>query len=111
MDAKRGVRMTKGDLSAGSIPHLPRGVRVHHDTIRNTHVLLAPERAFDLDDVALEVLRLVDGQRSIREIANDLAARYDANRDVIEADIIEMLNGLASKRIIGLFPIQPGHKL
>jgi pyrroloquinoline quinone biosynthesis protein D len=81
-------------LSAGSVPHLPRGVRVHHDTIRNTHLLLAPERAFDLDEIALEVLRLVDGQRSIRE-------------EVIEADVIEMLNGLANRRIVGANPVGP----
>jgi pyrroloquinoline quinone biosynthesis protein D len=94
-------------LSAGSVPHLPRGVRVHHDTIRNTHVLLAPERAFDLDEIALEVLRLVDGQRSISEIASHLAARYDADREVIEADVIEMLNGLANRRIVGANPVGP----
>lgn len=94
-------------LSAGSIPHLPRGVRVHHDTIRNTHVLLAPERAFDLDAIALEVLKLVDGRRSIREIASNLATRYDADRAMIEADVIDMLNGLANRRIIGATPLKP----
>ncbi|MXQ12070.1 pyrroloquinoline quinone biosynthesis peptide chaperone PqqD [Microvirga makkahensis] len=93
-------------LSAGSIPHLPRGVRLHHDMIRNTHVLLAPERAFDLDTVALEVLMLVDGRRSIREIASDLAARYDADRSVIEADVIDMLNSLVDRRILGA--LSPG---
>jgi coenzyme PQQ biosynthesis protein PqqD len=93
-------------LGAGSVPHLPRGVRVHHDTIRNTHVLLAPERAFDLDAIALEVLRLVDGRRSIREITNNLAARYDADRAVVEADVIEMLNDLAERRILGV--LSPG---
>lgn len=97
-------------LSAGSVPHLPRGVRVHHDAVRNTHVLLAPERAFDLDDIALEVLRLVDGRRSIRDIASDLAVRYDAKPDVIEADVIDMLNGLASKRIVGVTPLNPERK-
>jgi coenzyme PQQ biosynthesis protein PqqD len=94
-------------LSAGSIPHLPRGVRVHHDTIRNTHVLLAPERAFDLDAIALEVLKLVDGRRSIREIASNLATRYDADCAMIEADVIDMLNGLANRRIIGATPLKP----
>lgn len=97
-------------LSAGSVPHLPRGVRLHHDRIRNTHVLLAPERAFDLDDIALEVLRLVDGQRSIREIAGALAARYDAEQGVIEADVIDMLNGLANRRIVGATPLEPDRK-
>lgn len=93
--------MMASGLSTGSIPHLPRGVRVHHDRIRNTHVLLAPERAFDLDAVALEVLRLVDGRRSIREIAGDLATRFEGDRSVIEADVIDMLNGLLNRRILG----------
>ncbi len=74
---------------------------MHHDRIRNTHVLLAPERAFDLDGPALEVLRLVDGRRSIREIADDLAARFDADRAVIESDVIEMLTGLLNRRVLG----------
>ena len=98
------------ELSAGSVPHLPRGVRVHYDTIRNTHVLLAPERAFDLDDIALEVLKLVDGRRSIREIASNLAARYDADQDLIEADVIDMLNGLANRRIVGATPLELDRK-
>jgi pyrroloquinoline quinone biosynthesis protein D len=98
------------ELSAGSVPHLPRGVRVHHDTIRNTHVLLAPERAFDLDDIALEVLKLVDGRRNIREIASNLAARYDADQDLIEADVIDMLNGLANRRIVGAAPLEQDRK-
>lgn len=93
--------MMASGLSTGSIPCLPRGVRVHHDRIRNTHVLLAPERAFDLDAIALEVLKLVDGRRSIREIAGDLAARFDGDPAEIEADVIEMLNGLLSRRILG----------
>ncbi len=88
-------------FSPGSIPQLPRGVRLHHDTIRNTHVLLAPERAFDLDPIALEILNLVDGRRSIREIASNLATRYDADCAVIQADVIEMLNNLSEKRIVG----------
>ncbi len=93
--------MMAAGLSAESIPCLPRGVRLHHDRIRSTHVLLAPERAFDLDATALEVLRLIDGRRSIREIADDLAARFDGDRTVIEADVIDMLNGLLNRRILG----------
>ena len=101
--------MTIG-LSPGSIPHLPRGVRVHHDRIRKAYVLLAPERAFDLDTHALEVLRLVDGRRSIHEIASDLAARFDADRAVIEADVIEMLNGLLNRRILGATNLESDQK-
>jgi len=87
-------------LSAGSVPHLPRGVRLHHDTIRNTHVLLAPERAFDLDTIAVEVLKLVDGKRDVSAIIDLLAERFEAERTVIEADVMDMLTGLLNKRIL-----------
>jgi pyrroloquinoline quinone biosynthesis protein D len=62
--------------------------------------VLAPERAFVPDDVALEVLKLVDGARSVRDIAEALAARFDAPREVIEADITEMLRDLAERGVL-----------
>jgi pyrroloquinoline quinone biosynthesis protein D len=110
MEAGCGGDMMAIGLSSGSIPHLPRGVRMHHDRIRNAHVLLAPERAFDLDALALEVLRLVDGRRSIHEIASDLATRFDGDRAVIEADVIEMLNGLLNRRILEATDPEPEQK-
>jgi pyrroloquinoline quinone biosynthesis protein D len=70
------------------------------DAVRNAHVLLAPERAFDLDEIATEVLKLVDGQRSVGAIVNELAIRFDADRKVIEADVIEMLADLMNKRVL-----------
>ncbi len=63
-------------------------------------MLLAPERAFDLDAVAAEVLGLVDGTRSVAQIVNALAAKYDEDRAVIEGDIIAMLDDLANKRVL-----------
>ncbi len=70
------------------------------DAVRNAHVLLAPERAFDLDETAATVLELVDGRRSIGSIVDALAARFDADRAVIEADVLEMLSELVGKRIV-----------
>jgi hypothetical protein len=46
------------------------------------------------------VLELVDGERSIAAIVDALAARYDADRAEIEADILAMLGELAAKRVI-----------
>ena len=48
-------------VSGTSIPKLPRGVRLHFDQVREAHVLLAPERAFNVDGNAVAVLQLVDG--------------------------------------------------
>lgn len=87
-------------LKPSDIPRLPRGVRMRFDEVRNAHVLLAPERAFDLDETAATVLELVDGQRSIDSIVSLLAAQFDADKDMIEADVIEMLSDLAAKRVV-----------
>jgi coenzyme PQQ biosynthesis protein PqqD len=87
-------------LTAADIPRLPRGVRMRFDTVRNAHLLLAPERAFNLDATAAAVLNLVDGQRSVAMIIDELAAQFEADRAVIEADVIEMLADLVGKRVL-----------
>ncbi len=87
-------------LVAGDVPRLPRGVRMRFDQARDKHVLLAPERTFDLDDNAVAVLSLVDGQRSVTRIAEQLAETYAADAKVIETDILVMLNDLAEKRVL-----------
>ena len=87
-------------LTPEDVPRLPRGVRMRFDAVRNAHVLLAPERAFDLDETAAMVLALVDGNLSIKAIADELAAKFDADRAVIEADVLEMLTELVGKRIV-----------
>jgi coenzyme PQQ biosynthesis protein PqqD len=87
-------------LQLSDVPRLPRGVRLRFDEVRQAHVLLAPERAFDLDAVAAEVLGLVDGTRSVDAIVAELAAKYDEDRAVIEGDVIAMLDDLARKRVL-----------
>ena len=87
-------------LTASSVPRLPRGVRMRFDSVRQSQILLAPERTFDLDEIAIAVLNLVDGQRTIGEIAVELATRYNADKAEVEADILPMLSDLASKRVL-----------
>ena len=89
-----------GRIEAGHVPRLPRGVRMRFDETRQKHVLLAPERTFDLDDNAVAVLSLVDGQRTVADIAVTLGQTYAADPKVIEADILVMLNDLATKRVL-----------
>jgi pyrroloquinoline quinone biosynthesis protein D len=54
------------------------------------------------DAHALEVLKLVDGKRTIGDIVDDLAARYHAARDIIAADVATLLQDLAVKGAIRL---------
>ena len=88
------------DVTGASVPRLPRGVRLHFDQVRNAYVLLAPERAFNVDGQAVAVLQLVDGQRSIGAIAGDLATRYNADPVVIERDVATMIGDLIAKRVV-----------
>jgi pyrroloquinoline quinone biosynthesis protein D len=87
-------------LAVTDVPRLPRGVRLRFDGARDAHVLLAPERAFDLDPIAASVLELVDGERSVGAIVDALAERFGEERGVIEGDVIAMLDDLVTKRVV-----------
>ncbi len=84
------------------VPRFSPGVRLREDPVRGGWVVLAPERLFMPDEHALEVLKLVDGIRTMAEITDSLAARYDAARDAIGADVAAMLLDLAGKGAIQL---------
>ena len=87
-------------LTMQDVPKLPRGVKLRFDAVRGKHVLLAPERAYGLDDVAVAVVELVDGRRSVGDIIEELARRYQEAKEVISADVVAMLDDLVSKRVI-----------
>ena len=87
-------------MDEAAIPRLQRGVKLREDTVRGRWIVLAPERMFVPDEIALEVLRLVDGARSVGAIADDLAARFAAPRADILADVTEMLGDLTDKGVV-----------
>lgn len=78
-------------------PHFAPGVRLHHDKARERWVVMAPERMFVPDEIALEVLRLVDGARDLDGIIDALAAKFAAPRDVIAADVRTMIDDLVAR--------------
>ncbi len=90
------------DAATTSAPAFNRGFRLRHDAVRGAWVVLAPERLFLLDGPAVEVLKLVDGVRSVPDIVDALAARFDAPRAAIAADVEAMLRDLADKGAIRL---------
>ena len=60
-------------------------------------LLLAPERVLTPDAIAVEVLQLCDGHRTLSAIAATLARRYAAPDEQIAADVAAMLQDLADK--------------
>jgi pyrroloquinoline quinone biosynthesis protein D len=90
-------RRVRPVLSAESRPALPRHVRFRHDPARDRWVLLAPERVMVPDDTAVAVLQRIDGERTVANIAADLALTYAADLGLILEDSIAMLQDLADK--------------
>jgi pyrroloquinoline quinone biosynthesis protein D len=75
-------------------------MKLREDKARGQWVVLGPERMFVPDEIALEILRLLDGARSVDALADDLAARFAAPRDEILADVLAMLDDLAAKGVV-----------
>jgi pyrroloquinoline quinone biosynthesis protein D len=90
------------DIDLASHPHLPRGVRLRRDEARGRWILLAPERIFEIDGIAATVLGLCDGERDLKTIVAELAARYSAPEAKIQSDVVTMLKELMSKRVLEL---------
>lgn len=81
-------------------PVLPRHIKLRHDAGRDAWVLLAPERVFNPDPIAVEVLKLCDDNRNVSDIAVVLAKDFQAPEETIRADIIAMLQDLADKGVV-----------
>ena len=91
---------TRAMIEAGTRPALPAYIKLRHDEGRGRWLILAPERIFEPDDTAVEVLKLCDGQRSVADIANVLAKEYNAPQEEIVGDIVAMLQDLADKGVV-----------
>ena len=83
-------------------PRLPRGVRLREDKVRARWVLLAPERVVKANPIAVEILKLCDGSRSVSEIVAGLAERFIADPARVGADVRALLASLAEKRMAEL---------
>ena len=84
-------------VSETSRPRLPRHAKLKFDETRQRWVILAPERVLAPDEIAVEVLQLCDGVRSVDQMIDQLAEKYAADRDAIGTDVIAMLQDLADK--------------
>jgi pyrroloquinoline quinone biosynthesis protein D len=87
-------------VSPADTPRFAPGVRLRFDETRQAFIVLAPERLFVPDETALAVLKLVDGARATAAIVDDLAARFEAPREEIEGDVLELLQDLADKGVL-----------
>jgi pyrroloquinoline quinone biosynthesis protein D len=83
-----------------SVPVFAPGVKFRFDAVRDAWIVLAPERLFLPDEQAIEILKLIDGTRTLGMIIDDLAARYAAPRALIAGDVETMLRDLGDKGVL-----------
>lgn len=89
-------------IPAAAKPKLPRGVRLTHNEAQGGWVLLAPERVFKADAIAVEILKRCTGEATFAAIVDDLAANFQAPRERIETDVAAMMRSLADKKLLEL---------
>lgn len=89
-------------VSEDCVPKLPRGVKLRHDKARDAWVLLAPERVFMPDPIAVEILKRCDGKVALAGIIDDLATTFAAPREQIAKDVTAMLQDLADKGMVAV---------
>ncbi len=89
-------------ISPDARPRLPRGVRLVHNEAQGGWVLLAPERVFKADAIAVEIVKRCTGDATVAAIVDDLAKAYNAPRERILTDVNAMLLGLADKKLLEL---------
>lgn len=65
-------------LDTHLVPRLPRGLRLQWEEVPQAWVLLFPEGRVTLNGSAAEIMRRVDGQRSIGTITQELQQAFDA---------------------------------
>ncbi len=87
-------------LDGASTLRFPKHVKFRHDETRGRWVVLAPERLLLPDEPAVEILKLIDGERSIAAIIDDLVRRFEAPREVIAADVTALLQDLVDKGVL-----------
>ena len=79
-------------------PRLVTGARLRYDEVREEHLLLVPEGVVRLNPTAAEVLELCDGERSVDEIVDVLAARYDGAD--LSGDVRELVDAMAERGLV-----------
>ncbi|MFQ5617737.1 MAG: pyrroloquinoline quinone biosynthesis peptide chaperone PqqD [Rhodospirillales bacterium] len=87
-------------VDEGSVPRFQPHMKLRFDRKRDRWTILAPERLFLPDEIALEILRLCDGVATVGAIVDALAARFEAPRDVIMDDVKKLVQDFAEKGVL-----------
>jgi pyrroloquinoline quinone biosynthesis protein D len=80
-------------------PRLARGVRMQIDPATGKGVLLFPEGILELNETAQEIIVRCDG-RTLSEIVLGLGQDYEADPEILAADVRETLADLQRRKLV-----------
>ena len=87
-------------INESVVPRFPKHVKFKYNKPRDEWVILAPERLVKLDDIAVEILKLIDGKKTVKIISTEVSEKFKAPSEVILSDVKEMLQQLSDKGFI-----------
>jgi len=89
-------------ITIESVVRLTPKARLRFDRHSQKHMLLYPEHGIVLSQTAADVLTLCVEARAIGAIVETLVEKYgDGKREAIAHDVIELLQGLADRGLVG----------
>jgi pyrroloquinoline quinone biosynthesis protein D len=90
----------RAPIAGSAVLRFAPHVRFRFDETRQAWVVLAPERLLLPDEQAVEILQLIDGERGVDSVIDELVRRYEAPREVIASDVVKMLQDLVDKKVL-----------
>lgn len=87
-------------IDGGTIAKLARGVKLREDPVRGQTVLLAPERALALDEIAVAIVKALDGIKTLDVIAAEFSDLFGAPKDEILVDMIAFIREFSNRRML-----------
>jgi len=95
--------MTEGarqSVEGGAVLRFAPHTKFRFDEVRQAWIVLAPERLLLPDEQAVEILQLIDGERAVDGVIDELVRRYEAPREMIAGDVVKMLQDLVDKKVL-----------
>ena|SRR5579859_1640736 len=96
---RKGIRAVDAVTNESRLA-LARGARLSTDKQTGEPLLLFPEGVVHLSSTALSILQHCDGRATLGVILETLAAEFDADPDVLRADVLECLSQLRGRKLV-----------
>ena len=91
---------TTQKLDETTVLRFPAHAIFRFDQRRQCWVILIPEKLIYPDEIAVDVLRRIDGNTSLETLVAGLAEEYDAPRDVIFEDVHTLLTDFVARGVL-----------